>query len=70
MPGIGLDLLFNVASDDVFVGVNYDHEVAFRPNTVGAPIDLLEKWKLGLHAASSVRLDDADYLTDGPDGRN
>ncbi len=70
MPSVCLALVFNVASDDLFVDANRTHEVTFRPNTVGAPIDILEEWEFGLHAASSVGFDDTDYFTDGPLWRN
>lgn len=59
-------MVFNVSSYDLLVDANRTHKVAFRPNTVSAPIDLLEEWKLGLHAAGSVGLDNADHFADGP----
>ncbi len=70
MPSVCLALVFYVASYSGFIDANRGDEVAFRPNTVCAPINLFEKWKFGLHAASSVSLDDTHYFADGPLGRN
>lgn len=70
MPFVGLALVFDVASNDLFVDANRTHEVAFRPNTVGAPIDLFEKGEFGLHVPSRVLFDDTDYLSNAHGGRN
>ena len=45
-------------------------KVAFRPNTVCAPIDLAEEWKFGLHTFGRVSLDQPYYFTNLPLGWN
>lgn len=66
MPFVGLALVLDIAFYDLFVDTNRTHEVTFRPNTVCAPIDFFEKWKLGLHVPSRVLFDKTNYLTDAP----
>ncbi len=39
-------------------------EVAVRPNTVSAPVNLFEKGKLSLQPTGAIGLDDTNYLTD------
>ena len=70
MPFVGLALVFDIASDDPFVDANRTAKVAFRPNTVGAPVNLFEKRKFGLHISSRVLFDDTDYLSNAHGRRN
>ena len=70
MPTVFLALVFYVGSYSTFVYANCTDEVAFRPNTVGAPVGLSEEGELGLHTPGSVCFDDTYCFTDGPRGRN
>lgn len=70
MLSIGLALVFYVTFYDLFVDTNRTHEVDFRPNTVGAPVDVFEKGKLGLQVTGRVRFDDVYHFANAPCGRD
>jgi len=66
LPSISLTLLFNVASDRCFIDANRRDKVAFRPNTVSAPVNLFQEWKLGLESSGCVSFDQSNNLTNRP----
>ena len=58
--------MFNVSFNSLLINADRAHKVPFRPNTVCAPIDLFEKWKLVFESPGSVGLDDSDDLANRP----
>lgn len=65
-----LALLVYIVLYCLFIDANSTDEITFRPNTVGAPVDLFEEWDLGFHATCRISFDDTDDLSDRPLGRN
>ena len=55
-----------IAFDDTFIDADCANEVASGPNTVGTPIDLFEKRKLGFHTPCRVCLKDCDDFANAP----
>ena len=58
--------MFDITTYRLLVYANSTDEVTFRPNTVSAPIDIFEKWELGLQATSGIGFDEPNDFPNRP----
>ena len=62
--------MLDVLPDSGFIDTDRGHTVAFRPNSIIAPVYFFEERKLLLEFTGGIRFDEADDTTDAHGGGN